>query len=61
METSTLVEIVAAIVLVIAVILFLVRRNAVDAKNTNPELSDALEDEKKEIKKINRQSKLMIH
>ncbi|WP_348049618.1 hypothetical protein [Mucilaginibacter sp.] len=53
METSTIIEIVIAIVLAIAFILFLIRRNVADEQDINPELTDALEDEKEDIKKNN--------
>jgi preprotein translocase subunit YajC len=53
METSTIIEIIIAVIVAIAFILFLIRRNVADEQDINPELTDALEDEKKVIKKNN--------
>ncbi|EHQ29111.1 FeoB-associated Cys-rich membrane protein [Mucilaginibacter paludis] len=49
MEKATIFEIIAAIVLAVAFIIFLIRRNVKDEEDTNPELTKALEEEKKDL------------
>lgn len=49
MEKATILEIGIAIALAVAFILFLIRRNVKDEEDTNPELTKALEDEKKDL------------
>jgi len=51
MKPATVVEIIVIIVLAIAIILYLMRRNVKDEEDINPELTKALEDEKKNEKK----------
>ena len=50
MKTDTIVEIIIVIILSIAFIVYLTRRNLKDEKDIDPELTKALEDAKKESK-----------
>ena len=50
MEGATIFEIVIIIVLAVALMIFLIRRNIKDVKNPNPDLTKALEDTEKESK-----------
>jgi hypothetical protein len=51
MKQATVIEIIVIVILAIAFILYLMRRNVKDEEDTNPKLTKALEDEKKEEKK----------
>jgi uncharacterized protein YneF (UPF0154 family) len=51
MKTTTIIEIIVIIVLAIAFIIYLVRRNIKDEKDINPELTKALKDVEKNKQK----------
>jgi len=51
MKTTTIIEIIVIIVLAIAFIIYLVRRNIKDEKDTNPDLTRALKDVEKNKQK----------
>lgn len=50
MKTGTIIEIVIIIILAIAFVIYLTRRNIKDEKDTNPEFTKAFEDENKHAK-----------
>lgn len=50
MKTSAIVEIISIVILAIAFIIYLMRRNIKDEEDIDPELTKALEDTKKDQK-----------
>jgi len=50
MKTGTIIEIIIVIILAIAFVIYLMRRNLKDEENIDPELTKALEDAKKKSK-----------
>jgi len=46
MKATTIIEIVVVIILTMAFIIFLIRRNMKDIEDTNPELTEALKKKK---------------